>query len=110
MQEWFELHAKIDDLRRSIGDKPVEQSLSILLSLLGQIVSRVEHDRLESGQHPLQKSVNESRTTMLTGRVESLETDAQWDRRRIEKKLEAIDAKLEAILQRLPEPPERFDG
>jgi hypothetical protein len=108
--EWYELHSKINKLQQNLKEKPVEHTLDLMLSLLSQIISRHERDLLESGQSPFQRSLNESHNLMLTARIETLETDAQWGRRRIGKKLEAIDAKLDAILARLPEPPQGFDG
>jgi hypothetical protein len=109
MSEWSDLYNKISELRRGLKDKPVEHTLDLMLSLLSQIVTRQEHGRLESDQHPIHRSLAETRVTLLTSRIETLEADAQWDRRRIEKHLEAIYAKLDAILQRLPEPPQGFD-
>jgi energy-converting hydrogenase A subunit M len=109
MSGLYELHAKINELRRGLTDKPVEHTLDLLLSLLSQVISGVERQWIESGQTPLRRSLDESRMTLLTGRVESLEADAQWDRRRIEKHLEAINKKLDNILARVPEPPRSFD-
>jgi hypothetical protein len=110
MSEWYDLYNKINDLRRGLKDKPVEHTLDIMLSLISQIVSRQEQDRLESDQGPLRRSIDETRMTLLTSRIETQESNAQWDRRRIDKQMEAIHAKLDAILQRLPEPPQGFEG
>jgi len=108
--EWYKFHAKLHDLRRNMTDKGVEHTLDMLFSLLSQIVSRHERDLLESGQTPLQQTLNESRAAMLTARIEALEADASRDRRRIEKHLQAISDTLDTIGQRLPEPPHGFDG
>lgn len=109
MTEWHDLHNKISDLRRGLKDKPVEHTLDLMLSLLSQIVTRQEHGRLESDQHPIHRSLAETRMTLLTSRIETLEADAQWDRRRIDKQMDAIHTKLDAILAKLPEPPQGFN-
>jgi spore cortex formation protein SpoVR/YcgB (stage V sporulation) len=109
MTEWYDLSRKISELRQSLKDKPVEHTLDLMLSLISQIVSRQEQDRLESGQHPIHRALDETRMTLLNSRIETQEANAQWDRRRIDKQMEAIHAKLDAILAKLPEPPQGFD-
>jgi DNA-binding HxlR family transcriptional regulator len=110
MTEWYEFHAKISELRRGLKEKPVEHSLDLMLSLLSQIVSRAELQGLESDQNSIHKSLDELRMNTLTARIEALEADAQRDRRRIEKHLQAISNTLDTIGKRLPEPPQGFDG
>ena len=114
MTDWFAIMRDIRSVREGLEKAPLEPpavqtTLLRMLTIMHSITLAAEFQR----QAP-RSSPDELRIASLTNRVQLNETSQELGFSaldlQLKKRFDAIDAKLEAILARLPEPPHGFDG